>query len=105
MKIFYNSLLFKLPFIKNFEGMVIGKLCFLKQPKNNSIEQKSLLIHEAVHIEQMNRVGIIKYYFIYFRDFFTNYLKYKDMDKAYFLIPYEIEAYKIQNDYLRKYRK
>lgn len=105
MKIYYNSILFKLPYIRQFDGLVLGKFCFIKDSKNDSIEQKALILHEAVHIEQMNRLGIFYFYFTYYIYFFVNFLKYKDAYKAYYYIPYEVEAYEISDNYLRKYKK
>lgn len=104
MKIFYNSILFKLPMLRDYEAIVIGHYCFVKESKNNSIDQKSMIVHELVHQDQMKKFGIFGFYAIYLTDYLFNLIKYKDHEKAYFNIPFEIEAYKIQEEYLRKIR-
>lgn len=100
MKIFYESILFKLPMLKEFEAIVIGRLCFLKKPKNDSIEQKSIIVHELVHQKQMDRLGVIYFYFLYLLEYSINYLKYRDSLEAYLKISFEIEAYEVQEKFL-----
>lgn len=102
MKIFYKSFLFKLPILKEYEAIVLGTFCFFKEDKNNSIEQKSIIVHELVHQEQMKKFGLFGFYLIYIHDYLINLIKYKNHEKAYYNIPFEMEAYRVQEEYISK---
>ena len=53
--------------------------------------------HEMVHQKQMDEYGVLKFYIIYLKDYFLNLVKYRNHDKAYFNIPFEVEAYSQQD--------
>ena len=89
MKIICESWLFKLPFIRRYSAIVLGRRCFIKH-SNYSLE---LLRHELVHQEQMDRVGMVSFYMIYLKDYLINLVRYRDHDIAYAEIPFEKEAY------------
>ncbi|RZA27179.1 MAG: hypothetical protein EOP10_01105 [Proteobacteria bacterium] len=74
--------------------MVIGRRCFIKE----SIYSERLLRHEWIHQEQMDRVGVVRFYLIYLKDYLYNLCRYRNHDKAYFAIPFEQEAYAREND-------
>lgn len=91
MKIIYNSILFKLPLLRNYNAIVLGRYCFTKFGK----EHFSLITlqHEYVHQAQMSRDGVFMFYVIYLKDYLINLIKYRNHNQAYYNIPYEIEAY------------
>lgn len=98
IKIIVSRFIFKF-FISGVDAFALKPFIFLKEEssKNNKI----LIRHEYVHILQQQELGLIKFLFLYFYYYFMNLIKYKDAEKAYFLIPFEIEAYaseKNQND-------
>jgi hypothetical protein len=53
----------------------------------------SLYKHEFIHIEQIRREGILKFYFMYLFDFISNLIEFKDYRSAWKNVPYEVEAY------------
>lgn len=49
--------------------------------------------HERIHVEQINRIGVIKFYFQYLCEYLFNLAKYRNSEEAYKNISFEIEAY------------
>lgn len=89
VKIHYKSKLFRLPLLRNYAAIVLGKHCFVKADHASA----RLLRHEEIHQEQMKRHGVILFYLIYLKDYFRNLLIYRNHDRAYFNIPFEVEAF------------
>ena len=89
MKIHKHSKLFKLPLLKHYGGIVIGRHAFFAGEPD-----KELLEHEMVHQRQMDKHGIFMFYAIYLKDYLVNLIKYGNHWKAYYKIPFEVEAYK-----------
>lgn len=91
MKMHYNSLLFKLPLLRNYEAIVLGRHCHTRY----SMEEFPiyLLVHELIHQKQMDRHGVILFYIIYIKDYIKNLIKYRNHNAAYMNIPFEVEAY------------
>jgi hypothetical protein len=54
--------------------------------------------HEFTHARQMQKYGLIHWFLIYIVDYIDNLIKYKNRNKAYFNIPFEIEARLHEND-------
>lgn len=92
MKIHTNSILFKLPLLSQYGGIVLGRHAFFK-----GIPDESLIKHEMVHQEQMDRHGVIKFYLIYVKDYIKGLVKYRNHWDAYYNIPFEVEAYSKTN--------
>jgi hypothetical protein len=92
----YSHWLFKLPLIRNYSAICIGRTIYFRDAKEDI--SPVLMKHEMVHIEQMDRVGIVSFYLIYIRDYVKNLIKYRDHWKAYYNIPFELEAYRRQNE-------
>ena len=92
MKIITNSKLFKLPFLRHYDAIVIGRYGLFKDkhPCN------SLISHEMTHQKQMDKHGILTFYLIYVKDYIINLIKYRNHWEAYYNIPFEIEAYEHQ---------
>lgn len=49
--------------------------------------------HEAIHWQQYIETGIIGFIILYFGWWLFNLIRYKDGEKAYYMIPFEKEAY------------
>ena len=86
----YSHWAFRLPLLRNYSGIVVGRQIWFKHPKGKVSE--ALVRHELVHQEQMTRVSIPLFYLIYLRDYLKNLMHYRNHDKAYREIPFEIEA-------------
>lgn len=92
MKIKYESILFKLPYLRKFSAIVLGRYMFTYYSKHTLPYE--IYYHETVHQEQMSRDGVVKFYFKYIFDFVKLLFTSKfDFTWAYYHIPYEEEAY------------
>lgn len=72
-------------------------------------DDKILINHELIHIEQQKELWVIPFYILYAYYYLKNLFKYSNHDDAYFNIPFEQEAYKFEglHNYLdnrEKYR-
>jgi hypothetical protein len=87
----YRHWIFKLPFVRRYNGMVLGRTILFKGGATEI--PPALLRHELIHQEQIDRHGIVRFYFIYFRDHLANLWRLRNHDAAYRNIPFEKEAY------------
>ena len=55
-----------------------------------------LLVHEAIHVRQVRREGILKFYLKYYLDWFKLLRSGLSREDAYWKIPYEVEAYELE---------
>ena len=53
-----------------------------------------VVLHESKHIEQIKRLGVLKFYLSYLFEYVKNLLKYRSHKLAYRNISFEIEARK-----------
>ena len=56
-----------------------------------------VLHHERIHVQQVRKNTILKFYFIYLYERIINVCKYWNLSKAYRNISYEKDAYERQN--------
>ena len=54
--------------------------------------------HEAIHWQQYIETGILGFIVLYYSYYLWNYVKYQDGKTAYFMIPFEKEAYDNDKD-------
>jgi hypothetical protein len=52
-----------------------------------------MLQHELIHQEQMDQHGVVRFYFIYIRNYLANLWRLRNHNAAYRSIPFEREAY------------
>jgi hypothetical protein len=57
-----------------------------------------LINHEFIHVDQIRRHGIGKFYFLYLYEYLQHRLKKKNHFEAYMAISFEKEAYTHQNN-------
>ena len=100
----------------NIEGITIGRRVFIK-PQNVTLNSKSkpklpeiLAAHEIVHVLQYQRLGFFRFLTKYLRDYYKNLRLMKKWDlnarhQAYLEIPFEIEARKIADEFVRWNKK
>ncbi len=89
-RIRYQHWIFKLPFVRRYCGMVVARTILLKDAESEITP--ALVRHELVHLEQMDRHGIARFYLIYLRDYVANLWRLRDHQAAYRHIPFEREA-------------
>ena len=70
--------------------MVVARTILLKDVETEITPV--LLRHELVHLEQMDRHGIVRFYLIYLCDYLANLWRLRDHDAAYRHIQFEREA-------------
>ena len=66
----------------------------------NSREEvgETLINHEMIHIKQQEELWVVGFYILYVYYWLKNLPKYRDSSKAYYNIPFEVEAYLNQED-------
>jgi len=57
-----------------------------------------IINHELIHIQQVRRDGVIRFYFNYLKEYTQFRLKGIQHKEAYLAISYEVEAYSNQNN-------
>ncbi|MGD9656395.1 MAG: hypothetical protein AB7U61_01945 [Methylocystis sp.] len=96
LRLRYRHWIFKLPLARNYRGMVVGRTILFKGDESDV--SPTLLRHELVHQEQIDRHGVARFYFIYLRDYLVNLYRLRDHDAAYRNIPFEREAFERQHE-------
>ena len=61
--------------------------------KKKHESNKRLINHESIHFQQALELGVLPFYLIYVIEYLIKIIIYKDIDKAYFNISFEKEAY------------
>jgi hypothetical protein len=87
----YRHWIFKLPLVRRYRGIVLGRTILFRDRETEI--PLSLLQHELVHLEQIDRVGVARFYLIYLHDYLANLRCFRNHDAAYRNIPFEKEAY------------
>jgi hypothetical protein len=83
--------LFKYFFRKDIRAFAFWPLIVVRSKILQSDQR--LLRHERIHLKQQMELLVIPFYVIYFIEFFVNLLKYREIQKAYLGISFEIEAF------------
>ncbi|AUN99543.1 hypothetical protein DOM21_03125 [Bacteriovorax stolpii] len=81
-----NSLIAKL---LRVDGIVLYPFIFFASKNPNDV----LIHHEMIHVDQMKRVGVWRFYFLYLKEYCACRLKGMNHHKAYMAISFEVEAY------------
>jgi hypothetical protein len=77
--------------MKDVVAITLGRRIYLgAQIRPSSIER--LLRHELAHVRQVNRLGIIGFYWRYLAEFARHFRKVRSISSAYALISFEQEA-------------
>lgn len=69
-------------------AITIGPLVFSRGEMSDVIKN-----HESIHWQQYIDCGILGFIVLYYSFYFWNWVKYRDGKLAYFMIPFEKEAY------------
>lgn len=84
----------KIIFGKSITGITLWPFIFVKKGYDKPIT----LNHEAIHIKQQLETLVIPFYILYFLMWFYNTFITSKVQDAYFLIPFEQEAYDNEKD-------
>jgi len=74
-------------------AITVGPLVFSRGEMSDELKN-----HEAIHWQQYIETGILGFIVLYYSFYFWNYIKYRDGQKAYYMIPFEREAYDHDED-------
>lgn len=77
------------PKLINVNAIVLFQTIYYAMPEEEVTER--LRNHEEKHVEQQEEEGIL-FYPKYLKEYLINLIKYKNHNKAYWYISYEIEA-------------
>ncbi len=80
-------------------AITIGPLVFSRGEMSDITKN-----HEAIHWQQYIETGIIGFIILYYTFYLMNYIRYRNGKMAYYMIPFEKEAYDNDEnfDYLEK---
>ncbi len=76
---------------KGYNGITLYPFIFFKSEEHK--ENKQIVNHEKIHIEQQKELLVVFFFLIYVLHFVWNYFKFRNWDKAYRNIIFEKEAY------------
>ena len=96
--IIYNSCITK---YFGLDGVVLYPFILISDSKNNV--QNTTLKHELIHIEQINRHGVICFYYTYFTYIIQSYIKNNNILTIFIDNEFEEEAYKRENEEFTDY--
>ena len=96
LRIKYRHWAFRLPLLRRYDGMVLGRTILCKHVEGEI--PPALLRHELIHLEQIERYGVVQFYLIYLRDYLANLCRFRNHDTAYRNIPFEKEAYERERE-------
>lgn len=91
IRLIRNSLLAKL---LKVDGIVLYPCMFFSEERPSV----KIINHELIHIQQVRRDGLIRFYFTYLKEYSQFRLKGIPHREAYLSISYEVEAYSNQNN-------
>lgn len=91
MRMHFNHWLFRFWPLKHYAAITLPWGVYFR----DSLMDVDLRIftHEQVHLEQIQKVGVIRFYFQYVIEYIGNLFKYRNHDQAYRNISFEKEAY------------
>lgn len=100
MKIHYDSKLAKLLLPKKFKAITLFDHVFFKDKKEHV--PVILIYHEARHIQQMNKVGVFRFYIQYLFEFIVGLFKYKSFYESYRNVSFEKDAVEFSKRMVKK---
>ena len=95
----------------NINGITVGRRVFIRPQLTNRggdrrlFAPKALVAHEFAHVLQYQKLGFLKFFYTYLRDYLKALKSKKSWNaearmQAYLEIPHEIEARKFADDFL-----
>ena len=93
----YRHPAFRLPFLRRFSAMTLAPFWILYREGPGDVDPVTRR-HEAEHLAQARRVGLLTFYGTYLWDWIRGLARTRDLDAAYRQIRWEVEAYAAQHD-------
>lgn len=92
----FNS---RLPKRFGVDGITLFPVIFFAATETEA-RATGLIEHEMVHAKQIGEIGLVRFYLSYILYFWAGYIRTKDRFLAYKSIPFEDEAYTVQESFL-----
>lgn len=93
----YRHPAFRLPFLRRFSAMTLAPFWILYRQGPDDVNPITRR-HEAEHLAQARRVGLLTFYGTYLWDWIRGLVRTRDLDAAYRQIRWEVEAYAAQDE-------
>ena len=79
---------------RNVIGITLGRTIYLSRAVSELSEEfvERLMRHELAHVAQVNRHGLVRFLYLYVREFVSHYRRERSVEKAYRRISFEVEA-------------
>lgn len=87
-----------LPKLIKVEAITLYPFVLFSRDKQSALLRRTIA-HECVHVAQIRKVGVIKFYVTYLYEYLRNLAKCRDHNLAYFAISYEQEAFAKQDKF------
>lgn len=82
------------PKLLGIRGIAYYPFIFLYCSRQQALKER-ILHHEWIHVQQIRRDGAIYFYLRWLFEFFVHFIRYRNLSKAYRIISYEQEAYRL----------
>jgi hypothetical protein len=93
----YRHPAFRLPFLRRFSAITLAPFWILYRDGSAEVDPVTRR-HEAEHLAQGRRVGLLTFYGTYLWDWIRGLVRTGDLDAAYRQIRWEVEAYAAQHE-------
>ncbi len=97
MREIYRHPAFRLPFLRRFSALTLAPFWILYREPEDAVDPLTRR-HEAEHVAQARRVGLLTFYATYLWDWARGLARTGSLDAAYRQIRWEVEAYGAQDD-------
>lgn len=97
MREVYRHRLFRLPFVSRFSALTLAPFWILYRDAEPAVDPLTRR-HEAEHLAQARRVGLVHFYGTYLWDWGRGLLRTGSVELAYRQIRWEVAAYAAQHD-------
>ena len=79
---------------RNVIGITLGRTIYLSRAVSELSEDfvERLMRHELAHVAQVNRHGLVRFLYLYIREFASHYREERSLERAYRRISFEVEA-------------
>jgi hypothetical protein len=83
--------------MRNVLAITLGRRIYVRAGVAEAYMQR-LLRHEMAHVRQIERLGVIRFYWSYLTEFIRHFRKVRSVSAAYNLISFEVEAVAAEED-------
>ena len=97
MRELYSHPAFRLPYLRRFSAMTLAPFWILYREEPAEVDPVTRR-HEAEHVAQGRRVGLVTFYGTYLLDWIRGLVRTRNLDAAYRQIRWEVEAYAAQHE-------